>query len=53
MQNAECKVQNCGLPPAGFKIFGEANAIILHFELCILHYNNQMGCKICSPFGYL
>ena len=52
MPNAECKMQNCGVPAAQIEIIGEADTIILHFAFRILHSNNQMGCNECSPFGY-
>ena len=36
MQNAECRMQNCGVCCADdFKIIAEGDTFILHFEFCI------------------
>ena len=38
MQNAECKMQNCGVPSGDdHEIMREAHTIILHSAFCILH----------------
>ena len=37
MQNAECEMQNYGIPPGTFSIIAEGDTFILHFEFCILH----------------
>ena len=38
MQNAECRMQNYGMPCGHeFKIIGEADTFILHFAFSILH----------------
>ena len=39
MQNAKCRMQNCGMPFGHeFEIIGGADTIILHFAFIILHF---------------